>query len=145
VFDYDLYLYDNAANILASSTNGGNTYESFSYENETGAPQTVHLAVRRVSGGNTEFEVFWHGSSAAIQFQYFVSASSTTSPSNSTHLNVISNAAVDWSDEERRLVTGFLVYNTAPNVAVNARRIDPRVFCGIVPEEMRYDADTNPT
>ena len=30
-------------------------------------------------------------------------------------------------------VTGFATYATAPNVAFGARRIDPRVFCGVVP------------
>jgi Tannase-like family of unknown function (DUF6351) len=54
-------------------------------------------------------------------------------------------AGVPWTDEEKRLVTGFVVYNTAPNIAINARRIDPRVFCGVVPVELRYDPVTNPT
>ena len=54
-------------------------------------------------------------------------------------------AAVPWTDEQKRLVTGFMVYNTAPNVAVGARRIDPDASCGVVPPAMRYNATTNPT
>jgi hypothetical protein len=53
-------------------------------------------------------------------------------------------ANVDWSPEQKRRVTGFAVYATAPNVAVGARRIDPRVFCGVVPQEQRYNPVTNP-
>jgi hypothetical protein len=50
-----------------------------------------------------------------------------------------------WTDEQKRQVTGFMVYNTAPNVANGARRIDPDFNCGVVPVAMRYNAVTNPT
>lgn len=106
VFNYDLYLYDSdLSTILASSTIAfPNVYEQFSYTNNTGSTQVVHLAVHNVSGGNTEFEVFFHSTGCnictACDFQHAVSASSITSPSNSTHPNVISNAAVDWSDHD---------------------------------------------
>lgn len=50
----------------------------------------------------------------------------------------------DWSPEQKRAVTGFLNYATAPNVADGARRIDPRVFCGVLPPDQRYDPATNP-
>jgi Tannase-like family of unknown function (DUF6351) len=49
-----------------------------------------------------------------------------------------------YSDAQKRAVTGFANYATAPNVAAGARRIDPRVFCGVVPEGLRYDPLTNP-
>jgi hypothetical protein len=59
---------------------------------------------------------------------------------------------VAWTDEQKRLVTGFMVYNTAPNVAVGARRIDPvtrpgmlGTSCAAVPAVQRYDPATNPT
>lgn len=53
--------------------------------------------------------------------------------------------ASGWTQEQQRLVTGFAVYATAPNVAVGARRIDPRVFCpSVLPPEQRYDAVSNP-
>lgn len=58
-------------------------------------------------------------------------------------------ATVAWSDEQKRRVTGFGVYNTAPNVAINARRIDPRGningTCGTLPVDQIYDPLTNPT
>jgi hypothetical protein len=49
-----------------------------------------------------------------------------------------------WSAEQKRAVTGFLNYATAPNVAFGARRIDPRAFCGVVPVAQRYDPAGNP-
>jgi hypothetical protein len=49
-----------------------------------------------------------------------------------------------WTDALKRAVTGFANYATAPNVAVGARRIDPRVFCGVVPADQRYDPVSNP-
>jgi hypothetical protein len=49
-----------------------------------------------------------------------------------------------WSNAQTRAVTGFANYATAPNVAVGARRIDPRVFCGVVPPDLRYDPASNP-
>ena len=58
-------------------------------------------------------------------------------------------ATVAWSDEQKRQVTGFGVYATAPNVAVGARRIDPRGnisrTCGTLPADQIYDPVSNPT
>jgi hypothetical protein len=58
-------------------------------------------------------------------------------------------AGVPWSAEQKRRVTGFMVYNTAPNVAVGARRIDPRGDingnCGTLPAAQKYHPVTNPT
>jgi hypothetical protein len=62
-----------------------------------------------------------------------------------TYFNTTSTA---WTPEQKRRVTGFGVYNTAPNVAVGARRIDPKpgsTSCAAVPVEQRYDPATNPT
>ena len=58
-----------------------------------------------------------------------------------------SKAAVPWSAEQMRRVTGFLLYETAPNVAGGAHRIDPKpgtTSCAAVPGEKRYDAVSNP-
>ncbi len=97
-YDYDLYLYaNNLSTILASSTNGGNTYESFSWTNGGASAVTVHLAVLRVSGGVTEFELFTHDGGGTGNYQYQTAANSTTSPSNSSNANVISVGAVTWS------------------------------------------------
>ena len=55
---------------------------------------------------------------------------------------------VAWTPEQKRQVTGFLNYATAPNVAIGARRIDPKpgsTSCAAVPVAQRYDPATNPT
>lgn len=61
-------------------------------------------------------------------------------------------AAVPWTAEQKRQVTGFMNYATAPNVAIGARRIDPvtrpgalGTSCAAVPVGQRYDPATNPT
>ena len=58
-------------------------------------------------------------------------------------------ATVPWTEEQKRQVTGFGVYATAPNVAVGARRIDPRGninrSCGTLPADQIYDPLENPT
>jgi hypothetical protein len=53
-------------------------------------------------------------------------------------------AGTPWTPEQKRQVTGFMVYNTAPNVAIGARRIDPDSSCAAVPVDQRYNASTNP-
>jgi hypothetical protein len=56
--------------------------------------------------------------------------------------------AMGWTDEQKRRVTGFLVYATAPNVEVGAHRIDPKpatTSCAAVPVAQRYDPASNPT
>ncbi|MGB8434698.1 MAG: DUF6351 family protein [Burkholderiales bacterium] len=63
-----------------------------------------------------------------------------------TYFNA-NQAAMGWTDEQKRLVTGFGVYNTAPNIAIGARRIDPKpgsTSCAAVPVAERYDPATNP-
>jgi hypothetical protein len=66
------------------------------------------------------------------------------------HNYFVERAGVPWTDEQKRQVTGFMVYNTAPNVAIGARRIDPRGNingnCGPpLPPDQKYDPVTNPT
>jgi hypothetical protein len=103
--DYDLYLYDSTlTTVLASSTSGGNAYEDFTWTNPLGTAQMVHLAVARASGGTTEMEVFL-GRGGTWQ-EHAMAANSTTSPSNCTHANIVSNGAVDWA-----------VYNSAPGTS----------------------------
>ncbi|WP_226832067.1 DUF6351 family protein [Brachybacterium sp. FME24] len=52
---------------------------------------------------------------------------------------------MEWTEEQKRQVTGFETLATMDNVAVGARRIDPRAFCpGVLPQAERYDPDTNP-
>ena len=60
----------------------------------------------------------------------------------------LTRANVPWTAEQKRRVTGFLLYDTAPNVAIGARRIDPKpgsTSCAAVPVAQRYDPATNPT
>jgi len=59
-------------------------------------------------------------------------------------LDTYFTAHPEYSDAQKRAVTGFANYATAPNVAAGARRIDPRVFCGVVPSDQRYDPISNP-
>ena len=98
VTDYDLYLYD--ANItveLARSINvGAATFECLTYTNTTGAAVVTHLGVRRMAGNAVEFELF--ESSTAATWQYLTPASSTMSPSNTNHRNVVSVGAVDYAN-----------------------------------------------
>jgi hypothetical protein len=55
------------------------------------------------------------------------------------------NAAVPFTEEQQRAVTGFLVLATMPNVSRNAGRITTGEFCpDVLPEERRYDPETNP-
>ncbi len=95
VTDYDLYLYNDAITIeLARSINVGATqFEVLSYTNNTGAPRLTHLGVRRMAGNAVEFELFETSSSST--WQYLTPTSSTTSPSNTNHRNVVSVGAVD--------------------------------------------------
>jgi len=100
-FNYDLYLYDaTLTTVLISSTNSANTYETFGWTNNTATAQTVNLAVRRVSGGTTEMEVFMadDGRGTWQEQVHIKPENSTTSPSNCTNMGLISVGAVDWRD-----------------------------------------------
>ncbi|TDO52443.1 hypothetical protein EV643_102282 [Kribbella sp. VKM Ac-2527] len=55
-----------------------------------------------------------------------------------------SDASVPWTQEQKRLVSGFATYATLPSMAVSAGRIDPRRNCDIVPLPQRYDPVTSP-
>jgi hypothetical protein len=55
-----------------------------------------------------------------------------------------SDASVPWTQEQKRLVSGFATYATLPSMAVSAGRIDPRRNCDIIPLPQRYDPVTNP-
>jgi Tannase-like family of unknown function (DUF6351) len=60
---------------------------------------------------------------------------------------------VAWSEEEQRVVSGFGVFESIPNMDEGAARIDPvpdrpdrlsAEFQDVVPEDVRYDPETNP-
>ncbi|MEU8221063.1 DUF6351 family protein [Kribbella sp. NPDC048915] len=54
------------------------------------------------------------------------------------------SAKIDWTQEQKRKVSGFQTYATLPSMAVSANRIDPRRNCTHLPVEQRYDLVTNP-
>ncbi len=123
-YNYDLYLYDDdLTTVLASSTNSGNTYEDFYWVSPFGANHTVYLAVKRQSGGTTELEVFWHASPDS--FQYAMAANSTTSPSNSTRSNVISNGAVTWASHSSPNGTAGIIKDYSSQGPSNSGRTLP--------------------
>lgn len=49
-----------------------------------------------------------------------------------------------WTEEQKRAVTGFASYAVATGTQGDAARIDPTGNCGVLPEELRYDPETNP-
>ena len=65
------------------------------------------------------------------------------------------NAGLEWSDEQRRAVSGFGSVGSIPNLANGAARIDPvpgrrdgrgsSEFDAVVPAESRYEPTANPT
>lgn len=92
--DYDLYLYRynydqkrwDADRIAAS----GKTFETLTWKAKRN--ETVHLCVKKIGGGDVDFEVFTNIGEWASQI---VPEGSTCSPSNSTRLSVICVGAVD--------------------------------------------------
>ena len=94
--DYDLYIFDSIGEVvLASSTSDFEFSEELTFANNGPAMMTINVAVERWSGSGTEFELFGHASGGATTWEYFTTASSATSPSNTTNANVISVGAVD--------------------------------------------------
>ncbi|MES2778137.1 MAG: S8 family serine peptidase [Bacteroidota bacterium] len=96
--DYDLFIYRKSDNLLlASSTNTGTGVSGFEYvywqSTFVNNPTEVYFRVTRKSGNNvsTNFEMFTHD---AGDYEFATAAGSNTSPSNTTHLNVISVGAV---------------------------------------------------
>ncbi|MEO3841186.1 DUF6351 family protein [Streptomyces sp. B22F1] len=51
---------------------------------------------------------------------------------------------LSWTEEQKRAVTGFASYAVATGTQGDAARIDPTGNCGVLPEELRYDPETNP-
>ncbi|MEM6285740.1 MAG: S8 family serine peptidase [Bacteroidota bacterium] len=94
--NYDLRFEDNVGNVLASSTNSGNTYEATTIANTNTAAFGFNVVVIHRSGQEADFQVFC--GSGGGDFQVFTSAGSTTSPTNSTAASVLSVAAVDQGD-----------------------------------------------
>jgi hypothetical protein len=94
-FNYDLYLFDDDLEVIASSTSLFEIYESIDWSTDSGSSQDVHLAVFSNDGDATTFEVF--EAKAGDWQEYEVPASSSTTPSNTTDPDVISVGAVHWN------------------------------------------------
>jgi len=102
--DYDLVILNQAGNqILASNIMNGTTFEAITFQNNSGGPVTIAVAVRRVSGPAVEFEVSFRtdgvGSSVTNdQFTFQVAASSISWPAICSHDNVLAVAGVNGSN-----------------------------------------------
>jgi hypothetical protein len=96
-YDLDFYLLsDDNTDTLARGTSSGSFTEWFSWKNTSGSEKTVEIAVKNVSGGVMMFEIFMH--KTGTWMDHVSNVSSTTSPSNCTHPNVISVGAVGHGD-----------------------------------------------
>ena len=123
--DYDLFLFDSTgSSLLASSTNGGENYEAFSYTNNLPGTVTVNLAVQKLAGSApAEIEVFGH-TGGTVSWEWFTQSSSTTSPSNATNTNVISVGAVTWSNfGSPNGTTGLLAGYSSQGPTNSGRRV----------------------
>ncbi|MDX9751489.1 MAG: S8 family serine peptidase [Flavobacteriales bacterium] len=91
--DYDLFLYDNNNNVLASSqSNDG--FENISWTNQDpNNAITVHVRVKNAGEGTHDLEIFSHN---GPQMSVWTAASSTASPMNCTAANILSIGAVPF-------------------------------------------------
>jgi hypothetical protein len=94
-FNYDLYLYDDNLNVIASSTSLFEIYESIDWSTSSSTSQDVHLAVYAANGGSTTFEIFEH--KAGNWREYETAAGSVVAPSNTSDPNVVAVGAVHWN------------------------------------------------
>ncbi len=102
-YDYDLYLYDDNYDVIASST-GSNLSEYLQWPNDSGTTQVVHLAVVRVDSGLTPFEIFALG---CTWLEHVVPARSLSSPANSTEANAMTVGAVAWGNYDVGLIEDY--------------------------------------
>ncbi|MEZ7124804.1 DUF6351 family protein [Nonomuraea sp. AD125B] len=54
-----------------------------------------------------------------------------------------SGATLAWTDEQKRKASGFATAAMVSAMSRGANRIDPRLDCDMVPEQQRYNPDTN--
>ena len=86
--DYDLYLYNAAGTVLASS-NSATGFESLSWTNPSSQSASVYLGLYHYEGGTPEFELF-----TTRGLENAMPESSIECPSNVTYSNAISVGAV---------------------------------------------------
>ena len=110
--DYDLYLYDAEDNSLLASSTNCCSFETISWTNELsdsiGDPITVYWSVKNDGTDENEFEVFSRGLES---FNFASNSGSTTSPSNSTHPNVISVGAIHYLNYQDSIGLSGIITN----------------------------------
>ncbi len=119
--DYDLFLFDTSGNVLASSESGFEFFEDLSWTNSGSSMVTVNVAVYRDEGSGTPFELFGD----AGTWEYFTSANSTTSPTNSSHPNVVSVGAVDQVNFLSPPGTAGIIMNYSSQGPTNSGMLAP--------------------
>lgn len=127
--NYDLYIYDQAGLVKKdSSKHGGNTPEDLTYVNtDTVNSEFVSILVRKVSGADTDLQLFARrsGGSVAQTLEHLKSGGSISSPANSEEPNVISVGAVDWDDyDSLPSADGVITYYSSLG-PTNSGRIEP--------------------
>jgi subtilisin family serine protease len=121
---YDLFLYENETNVLLDSSTNTNGFEFLSYAVEE--VQDVYLAVRIKTANPPEFELFNHGRGAA-DFEYAQTGSSTTSPSNALHPNVISVGALPRFDYNSPEGTDGIIAGYSSRGPTNSGNLAPDI------------------
>jgi len=139
--DYDLYLLDASANVLASSENyqtgTQHPYESLSWTNG-GAGQVVHIVISKFSGQDRELELFAGGSDVE-SLQYNTRGDSIIGHSALTSVitvGAISASDTNWDDVEDYSSRGpSTVYTDFPSqTSVQRNSLD---VCGITGVQTR--------
>lgn len=124
--DYDIYIINTAnGNILASSTNtGSSNFEYVNWVNTTGSSVVAGFRVVRKASASSSpnFEMFTHN---AGNYTYAVAAGSNSSPSNTSHPNVISIAAVTYTIYNSAAGTAGLVPSYCSRGPTNSGRLCP--------------------
>jgi hypothetical protein len=125
--NYDVYIYRISDNfILASSTNGGTTFEDTGWTNNTASSVAVGISVRKIGSASPTFEVFSHNSNTS-SYQYQVASGSNTSPSNSTSSNIISVGAVNTTNYASAVGVTGIIMNYSSQGPTNSGNLAPKV------------------
>ena len=122
--DYDLYVYNSANTLIASSTNTGNTsYEEIGVDPVAG---DYYISVKKKGTANAPFEFFTHQSGVS-DYQYQTAAGSNTSPSNTTNNNCISVGAVHVNDYGSIAGTTGIITSYSSRGPTNSGNLVPKV------------------
>jgi len=121
VTNLNLFLTDIDSNILASSTSGGNTFESITWVNSSAADVAVYMWVSKASGdAEPNFQIYAKG--VAGPFEHIITEGSVRSPANSLEPNCVTVGAVHIDNYETGVIENYSSQgptnsgNIAPNV-----------------------------